>query len=139
MPVGIQTMPSNAEAIELLEHAVKQTRWICKPERHEVTIVGWKYHDYWERQDVLFEVREGEGRCQFLRFGLTDLELGTGRLANFITTVLQQQLVDPQGMKPHIVRHMRFNQLVGRRVLLVTATISQGVQVLVDWEAVPKK
>ena len=120
------------------EPAAAQRQYISTPGRHEVTIVGWDYLDHGEGQDVVFELSDDEGARMFLRFGLSDLELRSGQLNRFLTTVLQRQPPEPEGIPPHIVRQMWFNQTVGRKVLLVVAVTSRGVQIAVDWESVPQ-
>ena len=139
MPGEVLAMAISPESIEPTEHATPQTPRMSTPRQYAVSIIGWTYHDYRGRRDVLFEVRDDDGVRHPLRFGLSDLELASGQLRSFISTVLQQQLVEPEGIPPHMVRHMRFNHLVGRRVLLHVVTTSRGVQIVVDWEALPRE
>lgn len=128
-----------AISAESTEPAAEQRRCLSTPVRHTVTIVGWDYLDQAEGQDVVFTLLDEAGRRQGVRFGLSDLELASGQLDRFIATVLQREPAQPKGMEPHFAHQMLFNHLVGRRVLLLVVETSRGVQVVVDWEAVPQE
>ncbi len=128
-----------ARSAESTEPAAEQRRCLSTPVRHAVTITGWDFRDHGEGQDVVFTLLDEAGRRQGVRFGLSGLELASGQLDRFIATVLQRQLVEPEGIKPHFWRQMLFNQLVGRRVQLLVVETSRGVRVVVDWEAAPRE
>ena len=128
-----------AISAESTENAAKQRQCLCSPGRHVVRIAAWDYRDHGDGQDVIFEVADEAGRRQGVRFGLSDLELSSGQLSRFMATVLQRQPPEPEGIPPHIVRQMLFNQAVGRRVLLVVVATSGGVPIVVDWAAVVQK
>ena len=136
---AIRRRQSVAISAKSIEPVAEQGRYPCVPSYQYVEIVGWDYLDHGGGRDVVFDVAGDNGRRQGLRFGLSDLELATGQLARFITSVLQREPTRPKGMEPHFARQMSFNHLVGRRVLLVVVTISCGVKVVIDWEAVPRE
>ena len=136
MILGRQLVAISAESAE---SAADVSPCTFTPVRYEVTITGWDFRDHSDGQDVVFTLLDEAGRRQGVRFGLSDLELASGQLDRFIATVLQREPAQPKGMEPHFAHQMQFNHLVGRRVLLLVVETSRGVQVVVDWEAVPQE
>lgn len=111
-------MVISPESIKQGDKSAEQTRRMSAPSRHRVKIVGWDFRDHGEGQDVVFEVHDEAGTRRFVRFGLSDLELSSGQLLQFIAAGLQRQPVETDILEPRVYYHMLFNQLVGRRVVL---------------------
>jgi hypothetical protein len=131
-------MPDRLVATTQAAHASPQAQRITTPGRHEVNIDRWDFANSPGGPEIVFSVHNDSGARQCVRFGFSELELGTGTLDCFITTVLQRKPVRTARTSPRTHYETWCNQLVGCRVLLVVEEYRPGVQFVWDWEAVPQ-
>lgn len=124
---------------EPTEDEAEQIEYIREPGHHEVHVTGWDYLDHDGERDVVFDVADDAGRRNALRFGLNELELASGELTNFLSTVLQRQLFLPMGMKMPFFLQTLFNHVVHRRIGVDVVETSRGKKLVLGWEALPPK
>jgi len=116
----------------------RRDRWICTPGLHVVTIARWSYAGARIGRDVVFELRDGAGRQQFVRFNLTVRELRDGELLRFVAAAMNWRPELHEGDMFSIAHRRYYEQLIGRRIAVVVFRDNRGLHSVVDWEAVPQ-
>ncbi len=131
-------MGFSAEAIANLEagreRQERRDKWICEPGLHVVSIVRWNYAGAYVGRDVVFEVHDGQGRKQFVRFNLPVRSLRNGELLRFVVAAMSWREVEHQGCELSVNHRTTYDLLIGRRIAVVVMRGPNGMHSVVDWE-----
>ncbi len=117
----------------------RRDRWIRTPGYNVVAIVDWNYAKATVGRDVVFELRDDDGRQQFLQFNLAVSSLRNGDLLRFVVAARNRDGAQYAGQELAIASRDQFDSLIGRRIDVLIRKEKSGLYKVVNWKSVSQQ